>query len=233
MKKLAILTLLLVFKFGYSQKKVLQTKKLTTETITIDGKFDEAAWQSAEEAKDFVMFTPDNGKKIPENQRTIVKVIYDNEAIYVSATLYDDQPDKILREISQRDDFGISDLFGAFINGYNDGQQEFQFYVNAADGQADCINTDANGEDYSWDAVWKSKALITNFGWTVEMRIPYAALRFSSEDKQTWGINFFREIRRDRQKYTWNFIDSNLGTFTQQAGVLEGIENIKPPTDSF
>lgn len=63
MKKLAILTLLLVFKFGYSQKKVLQTKKLTTETITIDGKFDEAAWQNAEEAKDFVMFTPDNGKK--------------------------------------------------------------------------------------------------------------------------------------------------------------------------
>ncbi|MBU2060264.1 MAG: carbohydrate binding family 9 domain-containing protein, partial [Bacteroidetes bacterium] len=233
MKKLAILILLLVFKFGYSQKKVLQTKKLTTETITIDGKFDEAAWQNAEEAKDFVMFTPDNGKKIPENQRTIVKVIYDNEAIYVSAILYDDQPDKILREISQRDDFGISDLFGAFINGYNDGQQEFQFYVNAADGQADCINTDANGEDYSWDAVWKSKALITSFGWTVEMRIPYAALRFSSEDKQTWGINFFREIRRDRQKYTWNFIDSNLGTFTQQAGVLEGIENIKPPTRLF
>ncbi|WP_339657801.1 DUF5916 domain-containing protein [Flavobacterium frigidarium] len=233
MKKLAILTLLLAFNFGYSQKKVLQTKKLTTETITIDGKFDEAAWQSAEEAKDFVMFTPDNGKKIPENQRTIVKVIYDNEAIYVSAILYDDQPDKILREISQRDDFGISDLFGAFINGYNDGQQEFQFYVNAADGQADCINTDANGEDYSWDAVWKSKALITSFGWTVEMRIPYAALRFSSEDKQTWGINFFREIRRDRQKYTWNFIDSNLGTFTQQAGVLEGIENIKPPTRLF
>ncbi len=233
MKKLLLVSIVLIFNFGYSQKKVLHTTKLNGEAITIDGKFDEIAWQNAEEAKDFIMFRPDNGKKIPENQRTIVKVLYDNDAIYVSAVMYDNQPDKILREISQRDDFGTSDVFAAYINGYNDGQQEFQFYVNAADGQADCINTDATGEDYSWDAVWRSKALITSFGWTVEMRIPYAALRFSSEEKQTWGINFFREIRRDRQKYTWNFIDSNLGTFTQQAGIMEGIENIKPPTRLF
>jgi hypothetical protein len=60
-------------------------------------------------------------------------------------------------------------------------------------------STDSNGEDYSWD-VWKSKAVITDFGWVVEMRIPYAAPVFSSENKQTWGLNFFREIRRDRQK---------------------------------
>jgi hypothetical protein len=54
--------------------------------------------------------------------------------------------------------------FGVFINGFNDGQQDFQFFVNAADGQSDCITTDTNGEDYSWDAIWKSKAIITNFG---------------------------------------------------------------------
>ena len=218
--------------FGYSQKKVLQTKS-TTENITIDGKLDEKIWESTPEAKDFVMFRPDNGKPIPDNKKTTVKVIYDNDAVYIAALMYDDEPNKILKEISQRDNFGTSDLFGVFINGFNDGQQDFQFYVCASDGQADCITTDANGEDYSWDAVWKSKALITDFGWTVEMRIPYAALRFSGEKKQTWGLNFFREIRRDRQKYTWNFIDSKLGTFTQQSGVLEGIENIKPPTRLF
>jgi hypothetical protein len=94
---------------------------------------------------------------------------------------------KIRKEISQRDSFGISDVFGVFINGFNDGQQDFQFFVNAADGQSDCITTDTNGEDYSWDAIWKSKAIITNFGWVVEMRIPYAALRFSAEKKQTWS----------------------------------------------
>lgn len=232
MKNYLLFCFLLLSFFGYSQKKVLQTKFIS-EKVEIDGKLNEDIWQSASIASDFITFEPDNGKPIPENKKTEVKVLYDNDAIYIGAMMYDDNPDKILREITQRDDFGTSDIFGVFINGFNDGQQDFQFFVNAADGQADCITTDTNGEDYSWDAVWKSKAVITDKGWIVEMRIPYAALRFSAENKQTWGLNFFREVRRDRFKYTWNFIDSKLGTFTQQTGILEGIENIKPPTRLF
>lgn len=232
MKNYLLFCFLLLSAFGYSQKKVLQTKFIS-EKIEIDGKLDENTWQTASIANDFIMFDPDNGKAIPENKRTEVKVLYDNDAVYIGAIMFDENPEKILREITQRDNFGTSDLFGVFINGFNDGQQDFQFFVNAADGQADCITTDTNGEDYSWDAVWESKAVITDKGWVVEMRIPYAALRFSGENKQTWGLNFFREIRRDRQKFTWNFIDSKLGTFTQQTGVLEGIENIKPPTRLF
>ena len=232
MKNQFLFCFLLLSFVGFSQKKVLQTKFIS-EKIEIDGILEEPIWQSAAIASDFIMFEPDNGKPIPENKKTEIRVLYDNDAIYIGALLNDENPEKILKEITQRDNFGTSDLFGVFINGFNDGQQDFQFFVNAADGQADCITTDTNGEDYSWDAVWKSKAVITDKGWVVEMRIPYAALRFSAEKKQTWGLNFFREIRRDRFKYTWNFIDSKLGTFTQQTGVLEGIENIKPPTRLF
>ncbi|MBP2284212.1 hypothetical protein H4V97_002530 [Flavobacterium sp. CG_23.5] len=232
MHKILYCCVLLFSILGYSQKKVLLTKFIS-DNINIDGKIDENIWKSAPIATDFIMFQPDNGKPIPENKRTEVKLLYDNDAIYVAALMYDNEPKKILKEITQRDNNGTSDLFGVFINGFNDGQQDFQFYVSASDGQADCIVTDSNGEDYSWDAVWKSKAVITDFGWVVEMRIPYAALRFSSENKQKWGLNFFREIKRDKHKYTWNFIDSKLGTFTQQTGVLEGIENIKTPTRLF
>jgi hypothetical protein len=201
--------------------------------VTVDGKLDEEIWKTVPIATDFVMFEPDNGKPIPENKKTEVKVLYDNDAIYIGALLYDNEPNKILKEITQRDDTGTSDVFGIFINGFNDGQQDFRFLVTASDCQADCQATDTNGEDYSWDAIWSSKVKITDFGWVVEMRIPYAALRFSGENKQTWGVNFFREIRRDRQKYSWNFIDSKIGTFTQQSGTLEGIENIKTPTRLF
>jgi hypothetical protein len=232
MKNFLLLFFFSVSFFGYSQKKVLQTKFIT-DNIIIDGKMDEAIWETAPDATDFIMFQPDNGTPIPEGRKTIVKVLYDNDAVYIAALLYDEDPSKIMKEISARDNFGASDVFGVFINGFNDGQQDFQFFVNAADGQADCITTDTNGEDYSWDAVWKSKAIMTEFGWAVEMRIPYAALRFSAEKKQTWGLNFFREIRRDRFKYSWNFIDSKLGTFTQQTGQLVGIENIKTPTRLF
>ncbi|MWB95280.1 hydrolase [Flavobacterium sp. GA093] len=233
MKNVFFIGILLLSAFwSYGQKKVLQTQSIN-QPISIDGKLDEEVWRNAAIASDFVTLEPDNGKPISENKKTEVKVVYNNDAIYIGAMMYDDEPTKILKEISQRDNFGTADLFGVFINGFNDGQQDFMFYVSAADVQGDCIMTDANGEDYSWDAVWNSKATLTENGWIVEIKIPYAALRFSSENKQTWGINFFREVKRDRFKYTWNFVDSKIGTFTQQSGILEGIENIKPPTRLF
>ena len=232
MKKILLIIFTFATLLGLSQKKVLHTQQIS-EKITVDAKLDETSWTKAEVAKDFIMFNPDNGKPIIENKRTEVKIVYDNDAVYIGAMMYDDQPSKILKEFSKRDETGTSDFFGVFINGFNDGQQDFQFYVTAADNQADCQATDTTGEDYSWDAVWQSKAKITDFGWVVEMKIPYAALRFSAEKKQTWGLNFFREIRRDRQKYSWNFIDSKIGSFVQQTGILEGIENIKTPTRLF
>lgn len=232
MRKTLFFSLFFLTFLGFSQKKTLQTQFIT-ESITIDGKINEPIWNSAQVATDFISLEPDNGNPIPKNRRTEVKVLYNNDAIYVAATMYDDEPNKILKEISQRDNFGTSDVFGVFINGFNDGQQDFRFIVNAADGQADCLATETNGEDFSWDAIWDSKATITNFGWVVEMKIPYAALRFSGEKKQKWGINFFREIKRDRQKYTWTFIDPKVSTFIQQGGILEGIENIKTPTRLF
>ena len=213
-------------------KKHLQTINFTG-SIAIDGELNEDVWKTAEIAKDFISFEPKNGTPIPQELRSEVKVIYDNDAVYIGAMLYDSEPSKILKEITERDDFGTSDSFGVFINGYNDGQQDFQFYVSAANGQADCNFTSQDGEDYSWNAIWNSKVKITEFGWVVEIKIPYAALRFPSTDIQTWGINFFREVRRTRQKYTWNHIDNKIGAFSQQAGILNGITKITPPTRLF
>ena len=65
------------------------------------------------------------------------------------------------------------------------------------------------------------------------MRIPYAALRFSQEAQQTWGINFIREVRRTRFNYTWNLIDNKIDNQSNQAGTLTGIQNIKTPTRLF
>jgi hypothetical protein len=214
------------------QKKTLFAKP-TTESVIIDGKTNEIGWKTdTEVATDFIMFEPDNGKLISKDKKTEVKVLYDNDAIYISAILYDDQPNKIQREITNRDVFGVSDHFSVSINGFNDGQQDFRFYVSAANVQMDCLATEGN-EDFTWDAIWESQAVITDFGWVVEMKIPYAALRFSNAKKQVWGLNFMREIKRDVQKYTWNRVDTKIGTVIAQAGILEGIENIKPPIRLF
>jgi hypothetical protein len=231
---LIYITTFLTFTGIYSQttKKVLQTKFID-EKITIDGKFTEGVWKTAAIATDFIMLLPNNGEAEKNKRRSEVKVVYDNEAVYVAATMYDDEPTKILKELTLRDDFGSADHFGFFINGYNDGQQEFRFFVSAAGVQQDCIYTEANGEDFTWNAIWDSKTSITDYGWTIELKIPYAALRFSDEKKQTWGLNMYREVYRDRFQYTWNLIDINLQTEANQAGILEGIENIETPTRLF
>ncbi|EAZ95545.1 hypothetical protein FBBAL38_07585 [Flavobacteria bacterium BAL38] len=214
------------------QKKTIATTK-TSEFISIDANLNEKSWENAEIATDFVSFEPKNGTPIPKEFRTEVKVLYTDDAIYIGATLYDPDPSKILKELVERDEIGTSDFFGVFINGYNDGQQEFRFFVTAANGQIDTNFTSSDGEDGSWNAIWESDAKTTEFGWIIEMKIPYAALRFPEQEKQTWGLNFFREVRRERQKYTWSPIDNKIGAISQQAGLLTGIEDIKTPTRLF
>lgn len=235
MHKSTYLPILFLFIFNFtvnSQKKSL-TAKSTTENITIDGKFNENAWTTNTEiATDFVMFEPDNGKQISSDKKTDVKVLYDNEALYVLAVMHDNAPEKIQKEVTKRDVFGVSDHFSVSINGFNDGQQDFRFYVSAAGVQMDCLATEDN-EDFTWDAIWESKVTLTDFGWVVEMKIPYAALRFSNAQKQIWGLNFMREIKRDVQKYTWNRVDTKIGAVIAQEGALVGIENIKPPIRLF
>ncbi len=232
MKKALLLLLLITCTFSYSQKKTLKVV-LINDRIIVDGNLDEPQWQTAPIAKDFFMFAPDNGKEVEKGKETEVKILYDNEAIYIGAILYDAEPSKILKELTLRDDQGTSDNFGVFINGFNDGQQDFRFFCTASGTQLDCLATDTNGEDFSWDAIWLCKAKITNKGWVVEMKIPYAALRFSNNKVQTWGINFVRDLKRENSIYVWNKVDNKINNVIQQAGNLEGIENIKTPTRLF
>jgi hypothetical protein len=232
MKKALLLLLLITCTFSYSQKKTLKAV-LINDRIIVDGNLDEPQWQTAPIAKDFFMFAPDNGKEVEKGKETEVKILYDNEAIYIGAILYDAEPSKILKELTLRDDQGTSDNFGVFINGFNDGQQDFRFFCTASGTQLDCLATDTNGEDFSWDAIWLSKTKITNKGWVVEMKIPYAALRFSNNKIQTWGINFVRDLKRENSIYVWNKVDNKINNVIQQAGNLEGIENIKTPTRLF
>ncbi|MGG7036175.1 MAG: DUF5916 domain-containing protein, partial [Flavobacterium sp.] len=216
----------------FSQKKKLKTQ-FTKEKIIIDGKFDEEIWQKAEVASDFVMIEPDNGRPIASEKRTEVKILYDDNSVYVAATLYDDKPNKILSELTLRDNFATAEHFGVFFNGFNDGQQEYRFYLSSAGVQIDGIYTEERGEDFLWDAVWESRVKITDFGWVVEMRIPYSALRFPTESQQIWGLNFYREIRYARQLYSWSPISNKIKNESTQAGLLEGIENIETPTRLF
>lgn len=196
----------------------------------IDGILSDEAWTKAPVADDFVQFEPENGPAIEERFRTQVKVLYDDEAIYIGAMLYDNAPDSILTQLTQRDVYNENtDWFGFFINPYNDGLSDFNFWVTAAGVQADARTTLA-GDDFSLNSIWSSKVSITDSGWVMEARIPYIALRFPKTPVTDWGLNFMRNVRRTRNTYTWNFLDKSLGyRLEYQCGLLTDMANIEPP----
>ena len=142
MKKILIYIFVTVHFMCYSQKKTYQTQ-FTKDKITVDGKINEIAWSTAAVATDFVTLEPDNGNLVANEKRTEVKMVYDNDAVYIAAIMYDDEPTKILKEITQRDDIGTADFFGVFINGFNDQQQDFRFFVTASNVQNDSQASDS------------------------------------------------------------------------------------------
>ena len=185
--------------------------------------------KSAEIATDFIQFRPEMGVTLAPHQKTIVKMTYDDDAIYVAAHLKD-KPEDIQKQLTSRDNFGNSDFFGVILNPNNDAQNDTEFFVFSSGTQADAVSTPSNGEDFGWSAVWDSAVKIVDDGWIIEMKIPYRALRFSNEAVQTWGIQFHRRFRLDNSQYSWNAIDRKKGNIGLYHGEMHGIKNITPPT---
>ena len=220
--------LLLFTTLSFAQiKKSLQIEK-TTASIKIDGKLTEDIWQDAQEAKDFIQFRPTMGVPDSVHNKTIVKMAYDDTAIYVSAYLYDD-PSKIAKQFSSRDNFAQSDFFGFIVNPNNDAQNDTEFFVFASGTQADAIANPSIGEDFGWNAVWSSAVQINEDGWSLEMKIPYRCLRFDNKNVETWGIQFHRRFRRNNSQYTWNELDPTKGNIGLYHGELKGLKDLKPP----
>ena len=210
-----------------SRKKIHIPK--ISQAPKIDGILDDTAWGNAPIASDFIERQPNNGKPIPDSLRTEVKVVYDDLGIYFGATLYDPEPDKILKELTERDGIGNDDFFFILLNGYNDRQQSLQFIVTAAGVQYDAKMTNGN-EDASWNGVWYSAVKINDDSWVAEIFIPYSEVRFSEKDVQVWGLQMEREFRRTRTRYSWNFVDNSKGAFSIYDGEIHGIQNIDSPT---
>lgn len=152
-----------------SRKKLQAVKK--NQTLKIDGILDDEIWKNVPIATNFVERQPNNGKPQPDSLKTEVRFLYDDTGLYIAAQMYDPEPSKILKELTERDNIANDDIFGVIINGYNDHQQSMEFVVTAAGVQFDAKLTD--NEDVSWNGVWYSAVKINEKGWAVEMKIPF------------------------------------------------------------
>ena len=235
--RISILLFTITSVLSFAQEKVndsITRKKITAIKLDkapkIDGNLDDETWKNIPICKDFIELRPNNGKAEDADFKSEVKIAYDDTGIYVSAMLYDKEPSKISKQLTERDNIDNDDFFVLFINGYNDNQQSLELFVTAAGVQADSKITKENGEDFSWNGIWYSAAKIVENGWTVEMKIPFSELRFPKSAVQNWGINFFRQVNRTKTAYTWNHVNNQKVSFLLYDGILENVKNIDPPT---
>ena len=224
--KLSLLFSFILFSFslGFAQDTVKTTKAIrVTSAPKIDGILDDEVWKDVPIASDFIQDQPNY--KAPATQRTEAKVIYDNTAIYISAFMYDSNPDSILHELGSRDDEELNaDYFMVGFDTYNKLIDAYIFGVSASG-----IQLDTRFQDGSFDAVWQSAVKINEKGWCAEFRIPYSALRFPDAKEQNWRLEFQRIIRRRQEISRWTFVPKNESSVVKYFGKLEGISDIKPP----
>ncbi|HVX27863.1 MAG TPA: DUF5916 domain-containing protein [Parafilimonas sp.] len=212
--------------------RILPAKRATGK-IKIDGILNEAAWKDASVMADLIEFRPKVGVIEDSLDRTVSYLIYDDEGIYFGGFCYERTKDSIATELVGRDGFGTNDYVGIIFDTYDDKLNGFEYFVTPLNEQWDAKmnppapNTD--NEDFTWNSVWQSGAVITDSGWSFEMFIPFSAIRFSKKDVQDWGFNITRRRRKTEQQYTWNPIDPNVNGFLTQEGIWKGLSNIKPP----
>src|SRR5262249_20798686 len=146
--------------------------------ITIDGTFDEPAWQQSQVIDTFQQREPDEGA--PASERTEVRVLYSRSRLYVGVVCFDSHPEAIVTSRYDRDadltpDDRITLLFDTFL----DRRNAFVFQVNAAGARFDQIITD-EGQDKNpdWNGIWYARTRRSAQGWTAEIAIPFQTLSF-------------------------------------------------------
>ena len=194
------------------------------ESIAIDGVLDEAAWQRAVPATDFLQQDPILGGTPTE--RTEVRILFDRERLYMGVYCFDSEPDRLLGNTMKRDAFlSADDRFMWTMDTFLDQQTGYFFEMNPSGLMADSLmGTGSN--DRAWDGIWNARVRKSEIGWTIEIEIPFRTLNFDP-DAPAWGINFQRTIRRKNEENLWTGHERNQGLRRMaNAGLLVGIGDV-------
>jgi hypothetical protein len=198
-----------------------------TADISIDGVLSEPDWAAATPITELRQTVPTEGAAVSE--ATDVRVIYDADAIYVSARLADRSP--VTTRLARRDaGLGDSDRFVVMLDSYHDHETAYRFWTNPSGVKGDAIVTgnQTGGGDSSWDPVWDLATSVSESGWVVEMRIPFSQLRFGRQEAQTWGIQVERTINRNQENATYPFTPALERSGVSRFAHLHGIGGLDP-----
>ena len=192
----------------------------SAEGPVIDGRVNEAIWQSVQPISGFTQQDPIEGA--PASEKTEVRVLVGKGNVYVSIIAFDSDPSKIIVSQARRDaSLSETDSIVMVFDTFNDNQNAFVFGTNplgieydgqvAREGQSSGVQVGGGGAggtqrggisafNPNWDGDWTVKSSITERGWETEMAIPLKTLRYQTGVSQTWGFNVLRNIRHKNEQ---------------------------------
>ena len=212
------------------------TAHLTDTPITVDGMLDEAIWQTVQPITEFVQRLPQDGG-IP-SEKSEMRILYDNNHLYFGFTFFDSEPEKVRATILNRGGWlHRDDKLEIALDTYLDRRNAYLFELNPLGTQDDALITDENRpsqDEWAWDGVYISEGRVTDFGWVLEVAIPWNTLRFPNKDELTMGLAVKRYINRKNESVIWPHIgleySSDVYQVSQYAN-LTGLKNIKRGND--
>ncbi len=203
--------------------------RLTGAAPRIDGALDDAAWSQARTLSDFVQKIPVEGA-VP-SVATEVKLLYDDDALYVGARLRRSDPSAIRTSITRRDGESDAEVFTVSLDTYLDRRTAYSFALSSGGVRGDFYHaqdSEDSGREAQFDPVWAGRARVDDEGWTAELRIPFSQLRFNAAVEQVWGIQLTRSVADKAERVQWVLIPVSAAGFASQFGTLQGIAGIPP-----
>ncbi|MGD8341548.1 MAG: sugar-binding protein [Gammaproteobacteria bacterium] len=205
-----------------SQDKTIEILRVDTAPV-IDGVIDEAVWSLAEPVSDLHQVNPVEFEA--PSERTEIRLLYDDEALYVSARLWDSRPDQITAQVLRQGE-GLSneDRFAIILDPHLDRRSGYRFQVNPNSVRWDALYADTSDTQSDWEGIWRAEATIDDQGWIAEIAIPFKTLSFDP-DGEAWGVNFERTIQRNDETLAW--VSRNRQLNPGIAGTVVGFHELQ------
>ena len=197
------------------------------ESPVLDGNLDEAIWQRVPAISEFLQRDPQEGK--PATEKTEVKIIYTNTALYFGVVCYDSEPERIIaRERARDDTLTTDDTFEIILDTFHNRKDGFLFRTNPLGTKFDSwITEEGRRQNDNWDERWEVASRRTEAGWVLEIEIPFRSIRMPDEEEQTWGIDFKRSITRKNEEVIWSNYRRDFDfAEVSQAGDLVGLRDL-------
>src|SRR5690606_783674 len=206
------------------QKSVRMVRTPTPPVI--DGVLDDAVWANAALVDDLHQTEPVEYAQPFEHSE--IYLLYDDNALYVGARLYDTDPEQITAQnMRQNDSVGGDDRFYVTIDPFNQRRGGYFFGINPNGVRADGLYRNVSEFYGDWDSIFYAQAGRFEQGWIAEMAIPFKSISFDP-NTDTWGLNFSRGVARKSENLAWVSRDraynpSISGTAVGFEGLQQGI----------